>query len=82
MDEPFGALDPLTRGEIQHEFAALSKRLSKTIVFVTHDVREAFLLASRIGLFKDGRLIELATPDEFAKSTDAEAREFVNAMKN
>ena len=82
MDEPFGALDPLTRAELQREFAALSKRLNKTIVFVTHDVREAFLLASRIGLFKDGRLIELAAPDEFAGSRNAEARAFVDTMKD
>ncbi|HJZ68139.1 MAG TPA: ATP-binding cassette domain-containing protein [Blastocatellia bacterium] len=81
MDEPFGALDPLTRAELQREFASLVKRLNKTIVFVTHDVREAFLLASRIGLFKDGRLIELATPDDFAQSSDDEARAFVRTMK-
>lgn len=76
MDEPFGALDPLTRAELQREFKALTKRLDKTIVFVTHDIREAFTLASRIGLFKDGRLIELTTPQQFAASTDPEARAF------
>jgi osmoprotectant transport system ATP-binding protein len=81
MDEPFGALDPLTRGEVQREFAALTKRLNKTIVFVTHDIREAFTLASRIGLFKDGRLIELGTPEQFAASTDPEARAFYESMK-
>jgi osmoprotectant transport system ATP-binding protein len=81
MDEPFGALDPLTRAELQGEFAALTKRLNKTIVFVTHDIREAFKLASRIGLFKDGHLIELATPDEFAASDDPEARAFNESMK-
>ena len=81
MDEPFGALDPLTRAELQREFAALTKRLNKTIVFVTHDIREAFTLASRIGLFKDGHLIELATPEQFAASTDPEARAFNESMK-
>jgi osmoprotectant transport system ATP-binding protein len=80
MDEPFGALDPLTRAELQREFAALTKRLKKTIVFVTHDIREAFILASRIGLFKDGRLIELATPDQFAASSHPEARAFNDSM--
>ncbi len=81
MDEPFGALDPLTRAELQREFAALTKRLNKTIVFVTHDIREAFTLASRIGLFKDGHLIELATPERFAASTDPEARAFNESMR-
>jgi len=81
MDEPFGALDPLTRAELQREFAALTERLNKTIVFVTHDIREAFTLASRIGLFKDGHLIELATPEQFAASTDPEARAFNESME-
>lgn len=80
MDEPFGALDPLTRAEMQREFAALSKRLRKTIVFVTHDVREAFILASRIGLFKEGRLVELAPPQEFVRSQEAEARAFIESL--
>jgi osmoprotectant transport system ATP-binding protein len=81
MDEPFGALDPLTRAELQREFASLTKRLNKTIVFVTHDVREAFMLASRIGLFKDGRLIGLEPPQEFARLNDAEAQAFVDTLK-
>jgi osmoprotectant transport system ATP-binding protein len=81
MDEPFGALDPLTRAELQREFAALTKRLNKSIVFVTHDIREAFLLASRIGLFKDGRLVVLATPREFAESDDPEAKAFNESLK-
>ena len=82
MDEPFGALDPLTRAELQREFAALTKRLNKTIVFVTHDIREAFTLASRIGLFKDGQLIVLATPEAFAASTEPEARAFNESMQS
>ena len=82
MDEPFGALDPLTRVELQQEFSQLAARLHKTIVFVTHDVREAFKLAARIGLFQDGRLIAAETPAEFARSDDAEARAFVETMKD
>jgi osmoprotectant transport system ATP-binding protein len=72
MDEPFGALDPLTRSEIQTEFQQLQKRLSKTVVFVTHDVREAVLLATRIGLFENGRIIGIYPPAEFLESRDPE----------
>jgi osmoprotectant transport system ATP-binding protein len=81
MDEPFGALDPLTRAELQREFAALSRSLHKTIVFVTHDIGEAFALASRIGLFKDGRLVEVAEPAAFIESQNQEARAFCESMK-
>ena len=70
MDEPFGALDPLTRVEIQREFRALQQRLRKTIVFVTHDLREALLLASRIALLDAGRLVGIYSPPEFLQSTD------------
>jgi osmoprotectant transport system ATP-binding protein len=81
MDEPFGALDPLTRAEMQREFASLARRLGKTIVFVTHDIREAFALASRIGLFKEGRLVELAPPAEFSRSAVPEAKAFMESLK-
>jgi osmoprotectant transport system ATP-binding protein len=81
MDEPFGALDPLTRAELQREFAALAARLGKTILFVTHDVGEAFALGTRIGLFRDGRLVALAVPDEFARLDDPEARAFVDTHR-
>ena len=79
MDEPFGALDPLTRAEMQREFRSLAERLRKTIIFVTHDLAEAFALASRIGLFREGRLIELATPDDFRRSSDPEALAFLGS---
>jgi osmoprotectant transport system ATP-binding protein len=70
MDEPFGALDPITRADLQNEFAALQKRLRKTVVFVTHDVREALLLSDHIALMEGGRLISLCTPQEFLRSRD------------
>jgi osmoprotectant transport system ATP-binding protein len=73
MDEPFGALDPLTRGEIQLEFRALENRIGKTIVIVTHDVTEAVLLATRIGLMEAGELTGLYSPGEFLRSTEAVA---------
>jgi osmoprotectant transport system ATP-binding protein len=82
LDEPFGALDPITRRDIQREFRALQKRLKKTMVFVTHDVREAFLLASRIGLIKEGRMIVLGPPDDLLKSDDPEAQAFAECLKD
>ena len=57
LDEPFGALDPLTRASLQREFADLARRLGKTAILVTHDVREALLLGTRIGLMHRGRLL-------------------------
>jgi osmoprotectant transport system ATP-binding protein len=76
LDEPFGALDPVTRSEVQREFRALQKRLNKTMIFVTHDVREAFIVGDRIGLMKDGNLIALVPASEFEKLEDPEARAF------
>jgi osmoprotectant transport system ATP-binding protein len=81
MDEPFGALDPITRADLQREFADLAARLGKTIVFVTHDIREALLLAARIGLFKDGRLLEMTAPREFLRSEEPEAKAFVESFR-
>ncbi len=70
MDEPFGALDPITRAELQHEFLSLQKRLGKTVVFVTHDLREALLLGSRIAFMASGRLVAITTPDGFLRSSE------------
>lgn len=81
MDEPFGALDPITRNELQREFAALAKQLRKTIVFVTHDVREALFLAGRIGLFSGGRMIELLPPASFLRSQNQEVRAIVDSLQ-
>ena len=80
MDEPFGALDPLTRAELQREFAALATRLGKTVVFVTHDVREAMLLGTRIALFAQGRVVFSGTPAEFLSADHAEARAFAAVL--
>lgn len=68
-DEPFGAVDPVTRAELQREFKALTGRLGKTVLFVTHDVGEALHLADRIGLLEAGRAVFFGTPDEFRSST-------------
>lgn len=64
MDEPFGALDPITRDSLQEEFKKLQKSLGKTIVFVTHDMDEAIQLADRIVILKDGEIVQVGTPDE------------------
>ncbi len=81
LDEPFGALDPLTRAALQKEFAALRTRLGKTCVFVTHDVREALLLASRIALMQAGHIVLLATPAEFARSAEPLARAYMATLQ-
>jgi len=81
MDEPFGALDPLTRVEIQREFVALQRRLRKTIVFVTHDMREALLLGTRIGLLEAGKLVGVFTPEEFLHAADPIVAAYVAAFR-
>ena len=81
MDEPFGALDPLTRAEIQREFLALQKRLQKTIIFVTHDMREALLLGTRIALLEAGKLVGVFTPDEFLHAPDPIVAAYVAAFR-
>lgn len=76
LDEPFGALDPITREALQEEFASLSRRLEKTLVLVTHDLGEAFLLAHRIAVLRAGRIEQIGTAKEIAESpaTDYVAR--------
>ncbi len=64
MDEPFSALDPLTREQLQAEVSALHKKLNKTFVFVTHDMDEALKMGDRIAIMKDGKLLQLDTPEK------------------
>ena len=80
MDEPFGALDPITRAELQREFLALQQRLRKTVLFVTHDLREALLLGTRIALMEAGRLVVVHTPDEFVNSSQPLVAAYVDAF--
>ncbi len=80
MDEPFGALDPLTRDELQREFLSLQQRLHKTVVFVTHDLREALRVGSRIALMEGGRLVTVLPPREFLQSRDPLASAYVHAF--
>ncbi len=81
LDEPFGALDPLTRASLQREFADLTSRLGKTAILVTHDVREALSLARRIGLMHKGQLLLLETPERFLASDNPQARAYLNTLK-
>jgi osmoprotectant transport system ATP-binding protein len=80
MDEPFGALDPVTRAEMQREFADITRRLGKAIVFVTHDLREARRLATRIVLLQSGRIVASATPEEFLRIDHPEVRAFAATL--
>ncbi len=81
MDEPFGALDPITRAELQTEFKNLQQQLRKTIVFVTHDVGEALLLGNRIGLMESGMLRGVYRPEEFLQSDDASVKLYVDVFR-
>jgi len=80
FDEPFAALDPITRGELQRQFLELRRTLRKTALFVTHDVREALLVASRIALLDRGALDLVATPAEFLAAGTTEARAFLAGL--
>ena len=80
FDEPSGALDPVTRLELQDQFLDLRNTLHKTSIFVTHDVREALRLGTRVALLDHGRLEILATPEEFLKSQAPETRAFLAVL--
>jgi osmoprotectant transport system ATP-binding protein len=78
MDEPFGAIDPITRARLQDEFLAILKRLKKTIVFVTHDLDEAIKMGDRIALLRDGKVVQYDTPETIlARPANRFAEEFV-----
>ena len=80
FDEPFGALDPVTRLDLQREFLRLRAEFGKTSVFVTHDVQEAMKLATRIALLHEGNLAFIGTPAEFRRSAHPEARAFLDVL--
>jgi len=82
MDEPLGALDPVTRQDLQKELKSLQRELGKTVVLITHDPLEAFALADRIAMLREGRLVQLATPEEMAKApADDQVAAFVAASR-
>src|SRR5262249_2777346 len=80
MDEPFGALDPMTRSELHREFRRIQQRVRKPVISVTHDMGEAFALADRVGVLDDGRLAAYDTPARVAASTDARVRRLLDAL--
>jgi osmoprotectant transport system ATP-binding protein len=80
MDEPFGAVDPMTREQIQLAFRELQRRLKKTVLFVTHDLEEAILLGDRIALMHRGKILELSTPENLGQqSTNDTVTQFLGA---
>ncbi len=80
LDEPFGALDPITRSEMQKEFRALQQRMRKAVIFVTHDLREALLLGDRIALLEAGRLVADLSTADFSCSEDPLVRAYLEAF--
>ena len=79
MDEPFGALDPITRVELHEQFARIQARVRKTVVIVTHDMHEAFAMATRIGVLDRGQLVAWDTPDSLRRATDPRVRRLFDA---
>jgi len=80
LDEPFGALDAITRSNLQKEYSELMRSLGKTAVFVTHDLHEAILLGSRIALMDKGRIVFLDSPEKFAASDLPLARQYLETI--
>jgi osmoprotectant transport system ATP-binding protein len=79
MDEPFGALDPITRKQLQQEFLELDSLIAKTVVLVSHDLDEAFLLGDRVALLNAGRLVQVGTPDDLQNDPSSDwVRSFVH----
>jgi osmoprotectant transport system ATP-binding protein len=80
MDEPFGAVDPITRDRLQNDFLRLHAEIRKTVIFVTHDIDEAIKMGHRVAILKDGELIQYGTPDEIlARPTNEFVADFVGA---
>ena len=80
MDEPFGALDPVTRAELQREFRGIQTRLNKTVIIVTHDMAEALSLGDRIAVLDGGLLVTCAPPEDIMRSSDGRVRQLLDAV--
>lgn len=80
MDEPFSALDPLVRRDMQFELLSIQKKLDKTIVFITHDINEAFKLGDRVAIMKDGQVIQIDTPEEMSANPETSyVKQFIDS---
>lgn len=80
MDEPFSALDPLVRRDMQFELLSIQEKLNKTVVFITHDINEAFKLGNTVAIMRDGKIIQTDTPEEMATNpADEYVRDFINS---
>lgn len=80
MDEPFSALDPLVRNDMQFELLSIQRKLGKTVIFITHDIDEAFRLGDMVGIMRDGRLIQVDTPEGMStKPADDYVRRFIDS---
>ena len=80
MDEPFGALDPVTRAELHREFRRIQETLRKTVVIVTHDMAEAFALATRVGVLDAGGIARIDAPRALARSDDPRVRPLLEPL--
>lgn len=79
MDEAFSALDPLVKNDLQFELLRIQKRMGKTIVFITHDINEAFKLGNRVGILRDGRMVQIDTPEQMlANPADDYVKKFIH----
>src|SRR5699024_513864 len=80
MDEPFSALDPLVRKDMHFELLTIQEKLNKTIVFITHDINEAFKLGDRVAIMRDGEVIQIATPEEMSENpADDYVKQFIDS---
>ena len=80
MDEPFSALDPLVRKDMQFELLSIQRKLGKTIIFITHDINEAFKLGDRVAIMRDGEVIQVATPEEMSEHpADDYVKQFIDS---
>jgi glycine betaine/proline transport system ATP-binding protein len=80
MDEPFSALDPLVRRDMQFELLSIQRKLDKTIVFITHDINEAFKIGDKVAIMKDGEIIQVATPEEMSANPETDyVKQFIDS---